>query len=63
MTAALLARAAVDPLAWMKTFTPAAVPADYAAHHRHVATLPEPGHSQVRVVWRGSAKTTLTRGL
>ena len=62
MTSALLARAAVDPLAWMKTFTPAAVPADYAAHHRHVATLPEPGHSQVRVVWRGSAKTTLTRG-
>jgi len=60
--AALLARAAIDPLAWMKLFIPASVPADYATHHRQVCTLPDPGHSQVRVVWRGSAKTTLTRG-
>lgn len=59
----LTARAVFEPLAWLKRWTPAAVPADYAPHHERLVELPEPGHSQVRVVWRGSAKTTLTRGL
>lgn len=58
----LTAKAQVSPLSWMKRYTPNAVPARYAPHHKHVCQLPEPGHSQVRVVWRGSAKTTLTRG-
>lgn len=57
----LTAKAVTDPLAWARRYTPAAVPVRFAAHHRRLVELPEPGHAQVRVVWRGSAKTTLTR--
>jgi len=50
------------PLAWLKRWTPAAVPAPFAPHHSEIAHLPDPGEAQLRVVWRGSAKTTITRG-
>ena len=59
----LTARAVFDPRAWMKRWTPAAVPQPFAPHHARLVELPEPGHAQLRVVWRGSAKTTITRGL
>ena len=59
----LEARSTRSALPWMKLWTPAAVPAKYAPHHEQLVELPEPGHSQLRVVWRGSAKTTITRGL
>ena len=59
----LEAQAVFDPLRWMRRWTPGAVPAKFAPHHRALVEIPEPGHSQVRVVWRGSAKTTVTRGL
>jgi len=60
--AELTYRAVLDPRAWLQRWTPAAVPARYAPHHAALVELPDPGHAQVRVVWRGSAKTTLTRG-
>lgn len=57
----LEARGTLDPLLWAKRWTPEAVPAAYADHHRRLCELPDPGHSQLRSVWRGSAKTTITR--
>lgn len=59
----LTARAVLDPRAWLKRWTPAAVPQRFAPHHARLVELPEPGRSQMRCVWRGSAKTTITRGL
>lgn len=39
------------------------VPAQYAPFHRALTELPEPGQAQARVVFRGAAKTTLTRAM
>jgi len=60
--AELTYRSVFDARAWLQRWTPGAVPARYAPHHARLVELPAPGRAQVRVVWRGSAKTTITRG-
>lgn len=59
----LTARAVLSPLWFLKRWTPAAVPAEYAEYHKLLVELPEPGHAQMRTVFRGAAKTTVVRGL
>ena len=59
----LTARAVLSPLWFMKRWAPESVPADYADYHSKLVELPEPGHAQMRTVFRGAAKTTATRGL
>mgnify|MGYP006879619296 CR=1 FL=1 len=58
----LTALAVKSALWWLKRYTPAAVPTKYAPYHRLLVELPEPGHAQMRTVFRGAAKTTVTRG-
>lgn len=43
--------------------SPETVPAAYATFHPDLVRLPAPGEKQARVVFRGAAKTTLTRAL
>jgi hypothetical protein len=59
----LTARAVMSPLWFLKRWTPAAVPANYAPYHEQLVALPDAGHAQMRTVFRGAAKTTVTRGL
>ena len=56
-----LAEAVLDPLAFA-TLSPNTVPNRYAPFHRQLTAWPtEPGTQQARIVYRGAAKTTLTR--
>jgi hypothetical protein len=57
----LAARARLSPLVWLKMVSPATVPARYADFHPALTRLPKPGEHQARIVFRGAAKTTLTR--
>lgn len=59
----LTAKAVFDPLAWLRRYAPRSVPARYAPYHRKLVEMPEPGHAQLRAVYRGAAKTTVIRGL
>ena len=62
-TLQLSARANFDPLAWSKLRIPAMVPAPFAPFHRDLTEWPKPGEKQARVVFRGAAKSTLTKAL
>jgi len=61
--AVLRARAVADPLAFAK-LSPNTVPLPFARFHRDLVAWPDtPGTMQARIVFRGAAKTTLTRML
>jgi hypothetical protein len=53
----------LDPRAWLAANVPEAVPAPFAPFHAPLVRWPAPGERQARVVFRGAAKTTLTRAL
>lgn len=59
----LAAQARLHPLQWLKHRTPDAVPSPYAKYHHQLAELPKPGTAQLRCVFRGAAKTTITSGM
>jgi len=59
----LAATATVDPLAWAKLRVPDMVPSKFAAFHRDLTVWPAPGEKQARVVFRGAAKSTLTKAM
>ncbi len=64
MTATLEdAYATQSPLWWLLRHNPRAVEADYAPYHRQLAELPAPGEAQLRCVFRGGAKSTITGGM